>query len=367
MKNYKSVTGIAVFLAVSLSVQAQEKSLVMNGSFETISRDVHSTGDFVIADSISSSNNTSVDLYSKTACGRDYGVPANYMGTQESKTGSNYAGIIAFYADDAGLFSTKPGYRKYSEYVQLAFHEPLLAGKAYTVSFNASLAEKSAYAVSGLGVYFSNDKMDVKNNAFLNVTPHVVSWSILAAREWTVVTGTYVASGGERYLTLGCFDQFMDTVKVAAPNTNNSRKAYYYIDDVGLTPVTEAKEDITMVLSGACYQLDNLHFETDKAIILPASFDEMKSLSLFLKTYPYIVVYIDGHTDKMGTEKHNDNLSQARAAAVKNYLVDDGIRSARLQARSYGESQPLDKKNDNSLTNRRVEITICAAPVKRID
>lgn len=360
------LTGLAAFLAASLSLQAQDNNLVLNGSFETTSGVLHGRGGFSKADSISSPNNTSVDLYSRNASGSDYDVPANYMGNQESTAGGNYAGIIAYYADDAGIFKTKPGYQKYSEYIQLALREPLVAGKAYTVSFTLSLAERSAYAVSGFGVYFSATKMDVKNNAFLALMPHIVSMDILTNTEWTTFTGVYVAAGGERYMELGCFDMYMETKKIVAPGANNSRKAYYYIDNVSMTPQLVVPEDITMVLSGNCFRLNNLEFETDQSVILPGSFEEMNLLSRFLKTYPHLVVYIDGHTDKTGTETHNEKLSADRALAVRTYLVKSGVAENRLKLRSFGESQPIDTQNENSLINRRVEITICAATAARL-
>lgn len=362
MKTNKIVTGMVALTATCLSMQAQDNSLVMNSSFENTHGRVHSPGAYFLSDSISSANNTTVDLYSKDACGRYYGVPSNYMGTQASKSGSNYAGIIAYYADDAGLFRTIPGYRKYSEYIQFAFREPLVTGRAYSVSFSLSLSEESAYAVSGLGLYFSTTKVDVKNNSFLPITPYFVCVDILTSTEWIPFTCTYVASGGERYLTLGCFDKYMDTLKVIADNTNNSRKAYYYVDDVGVTPQPLKSQDITMVLDGSCYHLQNLNFETDKAVILASSYEELKTLSSFLKSYPHITVYIDGHTDKTGTDLHNKKLSAERASAVKAHLEQNGIRTNRMKTRAYGESLPIDTQNDSSLANRRVEIAICAAP-----
>lgn len=351
------MAGIAAFGAIT----AQDNNLAMNGSFENTSGKIHSLGAFTKADSISSSNNTSVDLFSAKACGRDYKVPENYMGVQSSKTGNNYAGIVAFYADETGIFESRPGYQRYSEYIQLPLREPLTAGAAYNVSFNASLAENSAYAISGLGIYFSNAKMDVQNNAFLPVTPQVVSPDITMEKEWVTLSGTYVASGGERYLTIGAFPEFIDTMKVIPPYTNNSRKAYYYIDDIAISPAVKSNpDDVTMILYGQCYQLKNLNFETDNATIMAGSYDELNSLSRFLKTYPSIAVYIDGHTDKTGTEAHNDKLSELRAAAVKDYLAKKGIKANRMKTRGLGESQPIDTQNANSAANRRVEITVCA-------
>ncbi len=337
-------------------------NLVMNGSFEnTSNKKVHGWGEYYKADSISSSNNTTTDLYSSNSCDKDFGVPQNYMGNQGSREGNNYAGIIAYMGDEVGIFKTKPGYQQYSEYIQMVFTEPLVAGKSYLIKFYASLAERSAYAVSGLGIYISNEKTDVSDNAFLDVTPDVIAVEIIKGTEWTTFEGTYVAFGGERFLTLGCFNKYMEVEKVVAPNTNNSRKAYYFIDDVSVVPQVIPVEDITSILAGSCFRLNNLNFETDKAVILDGSFNELDSLVRFLKKYPYLVVFVDGHTDKTGTDAHNDKLSEDRATSVKNYLTSKGINEQRLKVRAYGESAPIDMSSDNSQANRRVEITICAS------
>ncbi len=354
---------IAVFSLSMIAYGANDSDLVVNGSFEDLNgAKGNGPGGFRKAFRVSSSNNTTVDLYSsdKKHCNRNYRAPENQWGTQSSFEGENYAGITAYYHDEAGIFKTKPGYQRYSEYIQLELKEPLVAGKAYTISFRASLAEKSGYAVSGLGVYFSQEKMDVDNNAFLNVTPHMITSQILTSNDWETVSGTYVAQGGEKYLTLGGFSQYMTKVKVVPDNVNNSRKAYYYIDGVSMMPDGDSRpEDLTVVLFGSCFQLQDLNFELDKAVILPESFDELHALSSFLRTYPYLVVYIDGHTDKTGTEEYNAKLSEDRAIAVREFLVRDGVGDYQLKTRGYGESQPIEDTNDPSAINRRVEIVIC--------
>lgn len=359
MKTIYKTLGCVLAIASSLNLTAQDENLVLNGSFENTQGSSKSVKSFKYLDSISSSNNTTVDLYSANSCRSDYEIPENHMGTMASKSGNNYVGIVAYYADDAGIFKTKPGYQKYSEYIQFTLREPLVAGKTYLFSFSASLADGSAYAVSGLGFYASNTKVDVKNNSFLELSPQVVNPFIMQGKEWGTFTGAYVAKGGERYLTLGCFENYMDVKKVIPEFTNNSRKAYYYIDDVSVVPYTIPKEDITNILIGACFRLEDLNFELDKAIILPESFGELDDLANFLKTYPYVDVYIDGHTDKTGTDEHNQTLSEERAAAVKKYLTDKDVDDTRLKARGFGESQPVDLSSENSLINRRVEITIC--------
>lgn len=348
-------------LALSFSAIAQDNNLAFNGSFENTKCRIHSLGGFATADSVLSSNNTSVDLFGKDARSHDLKTGENYMGVQEPKTGNNYAGITAFYADETGIFFSRPGYQKYSEYIQIPLREPLKAGEVYNVSFNLSLAENSAYAVSGLGVYFTQEKMDVQNNAFLKVTPHMASADIISSTDWTSLSGEYVASGGERYLTIGCFPDFMVAEKIIPPFTNNSRKAYYYIDDILVGPAARSTEDdLAMILYGSCYQLKDFNYATDQYDIPASASSELTALARFLKTYPYINVYIDGYTDKTGTDKHNDKLSKNRADAVRDFLVEKGVKSSRIRTRGYGDRNPIDTKNANSAENRRVEVTICA-------
>jgi len=115
----KSITLIKALLIGIISLgtvalYAQKGNLVLNHSFETLSGKVNSPGAILLADSISSSNNTTVDIFTKDACSKNYGVPENYMGSQQSKDGNNYAGFIAYYGDETGFFNVMPGYQKNS-------------------------------------------------------------------------------------------------------------------------------------------------------------------------------------------------------------------------------------------------------------
>ena len=67
---------------------------------------------------------------------------------------------------------------------------------------------------------------------------------------------------------------------------------------------------------------------------------------------------IEGHTDSVGTKSYNQNLSEKRANAVKNYLISQGVDSNRLSSIGFGEDKPIDTNvNANGRSNnRRVEI-----------
>jgi outer membrane protein OmpA-like peptidoglycan-associated protein len=87
--------------------------------------------------------------------------------------------------------------------------------------------------------------------------------------------------------------------------------------------------------------LENVYFAFDKAVLLPVSFETLDKLVASLNAYPDVVLEIGGHTDDLGSEEYNQQLSQRRAQAVVDYLISKGIAAERLTAVGYGESRPI--------------------------
>lgn len=112
---------------------------------------------------------------------------------------------------------------------------------------------------------------------------------------------------------------------------------------------------------GSTIVLENIVFETGKSILHPKSFHELDMIAEFLKTHPHFHVEIGGHTDSTGDDKLNLQLSENRANAVMQYLIEHGIiDEKRLVHKGYGERKPI-APNDteaNRLKNRRVELKI---------
>ncbi len=93
--------------------------------------------------------------------------------------------------------------------------------------------------------------------------------------------------------------------------------------------------------------LNNVFFALNQAVLQEESFVELAKLSLFLKANTALTIEIGGHTDTRGDEKENMKLSEARAKAVVDYLITQGIEVKRLQYKGYGETQP--KINDDAI------------------
>lgn len=106
----------------------------------------------------------------------------------------------------------------------------------------------------------------------------------------------------------------------------------------------------------------SLEFEPGKADILEVMRSDLDKLANFLVDHPLFQLAISGHTDSQGKEDANLRLSQARADAIKAYLIYEfKIESARVEAHGYGSSKPIiesEEHDDHRQLNRRVEFEI---------
>lgn len=111
---------------------------------------------------------------------------------------------------------------------------------------------------------------------------------------------------------------------------------------------------------GQTVRLNNIFFDTGKWDLRAESTAELKRLIQILKENPNMVIEVSGHTDNVGNEQKNVQLSQNRADAVKNYLQNNGIAASRLSSKGYGQSKPVAANNteEGRQTNRRVEFSI---------
>jgi outer membrane protein OmpA-like peptidoglycan-associated protein len=107
--------------------------------------------------------------------------------------------------------------------------------------------------------------------------------------------------------------------------------------------------------------LQQVHFQTASATILPDSFPMLQEIVALLKANPDIRrMRIEGHTDNRGNADMNLDLSKRRAASVRQWLVDHGIAGGRLESEGYGLTQPIasNDSDEGRALNRRVEFKI---------
>lgn len=120
--------------------------------------------------------------------------------------------------------------------------------------------------------------------------------------------------------------------------------------------------DISMikVKVGKKVVLNNILFESGKAVLTKGSYTEIDRLFNILRDNALMKIEISGHTDKTGSEPLNFKLSEERSRAVVEYLVQKGIDRSRLQYKGYGSLQPIDVNTTQAgrTKNRRVEFKI---------
>ncbi len=105
-----------------------------------------------------------------------------------------------------------------------------------------------------------------------------------------------------------------------------------------------------------------LLYDFDAAVVKPAARTNLESLARSLEKYKDTELLIAGHTDSVGTDSYNQQLSERRARAAADYLIGQGVSASRLRTVGMGEREPVVSNDTDAgrAANRRVEIAIFA-------
>lgn len=112
---------------------------------------------------------------------------------------------------------------------------------------------------------------------------------------------------------------------------------------------------------GATMRLDeDVLFATDSDVLRPGAIDKLRPLANYLRANGGVRVAIDGYTDSRGTDAHNQNLSERRAASVRGAFDAMGVTRARFSVVGHGEADPVatNATPAGMRLNRRVEVTL---------
>ena len=139
---------------------------------------------------------------------------------------------------------------------------------------------------------------------------------------------------------------------------------YYVLTIVETAPLKQAIEIGADEMAKALQDegtiaLYGILFDTAKADIRPESEKTIAAIAGALNALPAMAVEIGGHTDNVGAQDYNQQLSEARAQAVRDALIAKGISAERLTAKGYGLSMPVDSNDteEGRAKNRRVQLT----------
>lgn len=217
---------------------------IMNFSNITRQYIQHWQAEDVMPPDLNSTNTKDTPDYYNTCTNGIFGIPDNIFGFQDAKEGNAYMGLIHGYEEN--IHNIPNIIEDRSEYLIQELATPLTAGIRYSFRMFVSLADNSPFGTSHLGAAFV-DALPFAGGyptgeVLSQITPQIESRVAITDKDnWTEISGTFTATGGEKYLLIGRFTPHTD-VTVEPPS--NNFEAYYYIDNISLTVGNLATETV---------------------------------------------------------------------------------------------------------------------------
>lgn len=249
-----------------------------------------------------------------------------------------------------------------------------LNSKGNDTYFTISASGEQAYFASNRGGEGMLDLYSLEIPEALRPKPSVVVKGVVSDHKTKSNIGAWVLvediNTGELMATAKSNSKTGEYLVVLPAGKNYSvsanKEGFFFYSNMFEVPMNarydEIKKDIILkpIEKGARVVLNNIFFETGKATLTQESYIELSKAVDLLKQNSKMIIEVGGHTDNVGSDEANLKLSHERAKSVRDYLVKAGVASERLQAKGYGETQPV-ASNDTEAgrtTNRRTEFVI---------
>jgi outer membrane protein OmpA-like peptidoglycan-associated protein len=397
----KSYFILALLFVVSLATDAQKKTadkketaaatednsdnLVADGSFEvTEVKTLKAYNQLTtFLKSWLTPNQTSADLYNTMVKSTKVSAPQNDYGNADPVDGSSYAGFMAYTKDP----------KKNRTYLEAKLKKKMDKDQLYCVRFHISLADRSKIGVNNIGMFFSDRKIQNAHDNALTFQPQVTektNKALVTSDGWEVICGTYLATGKEEYILMGCFglEDNLKFEKIKKPSTAGGppmADAYYYLDNIEIVPIeaqsqcfcgkTEDRDPDLIYSRSTAKSIDmkpeqivaatGVWFSFLSAEIPDMFSSELQELITVMKANPAMKIEVVGHsdTDEINEAKVNklyNAMATSRAEAVKKYLVDNGIDATRITTSSKDNTALASTKPTplGKAQNRRVEFLV---------
>jgi outer membrane protein OmpA-like peptidoglycan-associated protein len=363
-----------LFFLVFFSAQKRgmTQNLVQNGSFEELRYCPVSYNQQTLKTAVGWSQTGSATPDHFAECNTNTaGVPDNIGGSQNALDGTAYIGLVTY-------TSTK---RNYREYVQSKLTRPLGAGEMICVEFWVSCGDLARYVTDGIGVHFSKAKVKTRGDKLIEAQPQVANPRLHIldnTTDWVRLSDVFVAEGGEQYITIGNFysDKLMSKLMRTSLDgvAGSSQWSYIYIDDVIVRPV-QAREECSCIndkiketvhdpplqlFETTQLSIETVQFAFDDSTLTSEAQLRLDEVASLMRKNPYLLVRVNGHTDIVGREGYNKELSANRAKAVLSYLRYQGIDPQRLELKWYGSQLPIADNTtaEGRAQNRRVDFEL---------
>lgn len=236
------------------------------------------------------------------------------------------------------------------EYIQVKLTDSLIVGMEYYVEFYANPMHTSISS-NHLGAALSTvHTYQYHEQGLYYLTPKANSTALLRdTGEWQKISATFVADSAYQFLLIGNF--FPDEQTKFDTSGAKIKYAYVLLDDVRLV-----RSDQKMLAFSEQFDLDRIQFELNQSALLPTAFPVLEEIVALLKSKKQLRLMINGHTDDSGSEQHNQQLSEARAKRVYDFMVAQGIEAKRLVYKGFGATQAIapNETVEGRQQNRRV-------------
>ncbi|MEN8929262.1 MAG: OmpA family protein [Flavobacteriales bacterium] len=389
MKNKYIIGALFSFAILGTSFGQDTENLVKNGSFEETKGKLKRLKQIDKAEDWFSPTTLKADLYSSRApSGSGIEVPQNAYGKEDAADGENYAGITAY------------SYRGKSPrtYLSKELDMKLERGVRYCISYDLSLADLSKYAVNNVGAVLSKKafEIDGKKDIVLGKKDEEIvkvgDNKLFEKRySWEKMCAEYEGVGGEKFITIGNFDETKDTKFLKLRKKKDYKgtqvpMAYYYIDNVKVVIIEEGEscncDDVEeaevprIIYSKANTSLDGftpeekvanstVYFAYLKANLLPNTKDDLDVLAEVLIENPKMKLTVKGHSTKDEAMKAKSkeefiDLAERRVDNVIEYLKSHGLSEDRFEKEILDNTEPADAEGTDvaKAKNRRVEFVM---------
>lgn len=116
---------------------------------------------------------------------------------------------------------------------------------------------------------------------------------------------------------------------------------------------------------GLIVNMSDVLFDTGSYTLKPGAREKLAKISGILLAHPGLTMQIEGHTDSVGTDDFNQQLSERRADSVRDFLAEQGVPASSITAHGFGKTQPVATNDtaDGRQRNRRVELVVNGAAI----
>ena len=381
----RSVATIVALVAVTLSPQAQTFNLVPNSGFEdTNIKKLRSYGQMEeVSKDWFSATEVPADIYGDGAKGDKIAIPTNDYGTQEPAAGLCYAGFRAYSKDP----------RMQRSYLEVQLPQMLDRDVMYCVSFDISLADLSRYAVNDIGVVVSDRKIEQPNLGDMILQPDVKQKTnkVFEYTEgWEKFCGTFVGTGQEEYIVIGCFgsrsDMTIEKVKrpvgLTGPQLSH---AYYFIDNVEIIEIQAKSQcvcsaveerDMDLVYGSSSVQDEDMtdvekinssaiYYAFLKRTPTGSGKQSVAEIAAILKANPGMRINIVGHCDDDEASEGKINarykmIGKNRGDQIRRMLEAAGVPATQFSVSDIGAQDPANSRDTDisRAQNRRVTFEV---------